>query len=58
MRSAKSKQSKQAIAEIEAKVKDGTWWPFTRVDPVILNRVHRQLKKQDQPYPEGKDALL
>lgn len=42
--------------QIEAMLKAGTWWPFTRVDAGVLAKVHRAMKKPNQPTDE--EALL
>ena len=46
----------QTKADIERAVRDNTWWPFTRVDGALLQKLHREKTKQQKD--EHEEALL
>ena len=43
-------------AETERAVRENRWWPFTRVDGALLQKLHREKTKQQKD--EVEDALL
>lgn len=44
-------------AQIEALVRENRWWPFTRVPPKILPRMHRSIVSGN-PMTDVEEALL
>lgn len=50
------KDQEPTKAEIEKAVRENKWWPFTRVDGAILQKLHRE--KTQQHKDEYEEALL
>jgi len=50
---------KKEEAKIAERIRAGTWWPFDRVDATLLQRLHRQMTKENAKHePEKEQALL
>ena len=53
-----SKRTPRKKISVRELIEQNKWNPFERVDPKILEQMHRKIRSKNKPLEEYEDALI